>query len=276
MRREIADKLISYGKENETIESIFYIRNDNYDSFNKAFFILNEIIIAKLEDELVGLFDDVILLNRTKEERNIDKEKISYTNINIYKSDNTKLTVSVISADNADQFINALPSDIEFIYNRPGFERLNPNPNFRYNQIKEYEFVSTIRNFFAKALEVSFYINEKDELAASLKMDDLREDLLSMLNFYVEDKYSYTMNMGIDGQRLKKTLEIDYKEDFLYTFPHDDFMDIYDSLFKACGLFRRIGLDLSGKFGFAYPREIDVNTLKVLRANYKKLESFLS
>lgn len=276
MRNDINNKLISYAKTNNAIESMFCIRNENYDSFYKVYTIVNEIIIGKLEEELVGLFDDVVLVNRIKEEFTIDKAKVPFTSINIYKKDNTKITESIISSDYADVFIKKLPSDIYFIYNKPGVDRLDTNNNFRYESPKEYEFLSTIRNFFANAIEVSLYISEKDEIAASLKMEELRGYLLSMIDFYVKEKYVYTMDKGYDGQKLKSTLDLDTKENFLLTYHHEYLMDIYNSLFKACVLFRKLAMQMCQSLGYAYPKEIDVESLKILRSNYKKLESFLS
>ncbi|MFO3666090.1 aminoglycoside 6-adenylyltransferase [Anaerococcus sp. ENR0831] len=276
MRNDINNQLISYAKTNDAIESMFCIKNENYDSFYKVYTIVNEIIIGKLEEELVGLFDDVVLENRIKEEFTIDKAKVPFTSINIYKKDNTKITESIISSDYADVFIKKLPSDIDFIYNKPGVDRLDTNNNFRYESPKEYEFLSTIRNFFANAIEVSLYISEKDEIAASLKMEDLRGYLLSMIDFYVKEKYVYTMDKGYDGQKLKSTLDLDTKENFLLTYHHEDLMDIYNSLFKACVLFRKLAMQMCQSLGYAYPKEIDVESLKILRSNYKKLESFLS
>lgn len=276
MRNDINNKLISYAKTNDAIESMFCIKNENYDSFYKVYTIVNEIIIGKLEEELVGLFDDVVLVNRIKEEFTIDKAKVPFTSINIYKKDNTKITESIISSDYADVFIKKLPSDIDFIYNKPGVDRLDTNNNFRYESPKEYEFLSTIRNFFANAIEVSLYISEKDEIAASLKMEELRGYLLSMIDFYVKEKYAYTMDKGYDGQKLKSTLDLDTKENFLLTYHHEDLMDIYNSLFKACVLFRKLAMQMCEILGYAYPKEIDVESLKILRRNYKKLESFLS
>ncbi|MDU3177206.1 aminoglycoside 6-adenylyltransferase [Anaerococcus sp.] len=276
MRNDINNKLISYAKTNDAIESIFCIKNENYDSFYKVYTIVNDIIIGKLEEELVGLFDDVILVNRIKEEFSIDKSKVPFTSINIYKKDNTKITESIISSEYTDVFLKTLPKDIEFIYTKIGTDRLDINENFKYEVPKEYEFVSTIRNFFASAIEVSLYISEKDEIAASLKMQEVRNYLLSMINFYIKDKYAYTMDKGYDGQKLKSTLDVDTKEKFLLTYHHEDFMDIYNSLFKACVLFRKIAMQLAIDLGYEYPKKIDVESLKILRANYKKLESFLS
>lgn len=276
MRNDINNKLIAYAKTNEAIESIFCIKNENYDSFYKFYTIVNDIIIGKLEEELVGLFDDVFLVNRIKEEFTIDKANVPFTSINIYKKDNTKITESIIASDYADVFLKTLPKNIEFIYTKIGTDRLDANQNFRYDVPKEYEFISTIRNFFASAVEVSLYINEKDEIASSLKMGEVRNYLLTMIDFYIKNKYAYTMDKGYDGQKLKSTLDMNTKEDFLLTYHHEDLMDIYNSLFKACVLFRKIAMNLCNELGYSYPREIDVESLKVLRSNYKKLESFLS
>lgn len=276
MRNDIKNKLIDYAKTNEAIETIFYIKNENYDSFYKVYTVVNDIIIGKLEEELVGLFDDVILVNRTKEEFTLNKTKLPITSINIYKKDNTKVTESIISSEYADIFIKTLPKDIEFIYKKIGTDSLDVNENFSYDLPKEYEFISTIRNFFASAIEVSLYINERDEIAASLKMTELRKYLLTMVDFYIKDKYAYTRDIGYDGQKLKSSLDLHTKEDFLLTYHHEDLMDIYNSLFKACVLFRKIAMQLCDDLAYDYPRKIDVESLKILRNNYKKLESFLN
>ena len=276
MRDDISNKLIAYAKKNNTIESMFYIENENYSSFCRVYSVVNDIIIGKLEDELVGLFDDIILVNRTKDEFSFKKSKIPYTSINIYRKDNSKISESIISSEYADGFIKTLPSNVKFIYNKPGFERLELNKDFKYDRPKEYELLSTIRNFFASAIEVSMYIKEKDELAASLKMEQLRSYLLSVINFYIRERYSYTKDMGYDGQNLKSSLELDVKENYLLSYHHEDFIDIYDSLFRSCVLFRRIAMGLCNTNGFDYPKQVDVEAMKLLRSNYKKLESFLS
>lgn len=276
MRNDIINKLSTYARDNEAIDSIFCLKNENYDSLIKIYTIVNEVIIGKLEEELRDLFDDVILVNRFKDEFVFDKSKCPFTSISIYTKDNIKITESIIASDNAQDFIMTLPKDIEFIYNKPGFERLQSNENFSYQRPSEYEVISNIKNFFANAIEVSLYVDQKDEIAASIKMDQLRLNLLNMIDFYIKEKYSYKMDKGADGQNLKSTLEIDIRQDFLLTYHYEDFMDIYNSLFKACVLFRKLAMGICQSLSYDYPREIDVESMKLLRSNYKKIESFLS
>lgn len=276
MRNDIINKLSTYARDNEAIDSIFCLKNENYDSLIKIYTIVNEVIIGKLEEELRDLFDDVILVNRFKDEFVFDKSKYPFTSISIYTKDNIKITESIIASDNAQDFIMTLPKDIEFIYNKPGFERLQSNENFSYQRPSEYEVISNIKNFFANAIEVSLYVDQKDEIAASIKMDQLRLNLLNMIDFYIKEKYTYQMDKGTDGQNLKSTLEIDIRQDFLLTYHYEDFMDIYNSLFKACVLFRKLAMGICQSLSYDYPREIDVESMKLLRSNYKKIESFLS
>ena len=276
MNKDISNKIINYAKNNESIEAIFYLEDNSYDSFIHIYTIVNEVIVGKMEDELIGLFDDVILLNRQKDEFSFDKETLSYTNLNIYTENNLKLTESIISEEISDKFIKTLAYKINVLYSKPGFYKIENNHDFTYKKPKEYEVISTIKNFFAKAYETSLFIDEKDSITASLKLDEVRKHLTTMVDFYVKNKYTYKISMGEDGQNLVNTLEYDIKENYLLTFSHDDLMDIYFSLFKACVLFRKLAMKICEDLGYAYPKEIDVETLKVLRKNYKKLESFIN
>lgn len=275
MNKEISNKLTNYGKNNESIEAIYYI-DDSYDSFIHIYTIVNEVIVGKMEDELVELFDNVIMLNRQKGEFLLEKGSHTYTSLTIYTNDNLKFRESIISSDVVDDFIKTFPGKLITLYTRPGFDKIDTDTDFEFAIPKEYEVISTIKNFFAKAYETSLFINEKDSISACLKMEEVRSYLTTMVNFYIKNKYAYRLDMGEDGQNLINTLELDLKKNYLLTFSHDDLMDIYFSLFKACVLFRKLAMEICKELNYAYPREIDVETLKVLRKNYKKLESFVN
>lgn len=276
MRNDISQKIKDYAKTNPAIESIFYVKRQNNDEFYKIYTVASEIIVAKLEEEFRSLFDDVILVNRVKEKIEIDKNKFSFTTIDLYKMDNIKVSESIISSDLAKEFIKTLPTDIEFLYNKPGAEALIPNKEFAYKPVKEYEFSQTVKNFFAYAIEVSLYLNQNNSLAAAIRMGDLRQELVNMLKIHIINKYKGGMDIGKDGRQLSQTLSKEYKDDFEETFHDINPLSIYNSLFKACILFRKVGMAEADELGFDYDRQSDVKTLKLLRNNYKKLESFLN
>lgn len=276
MRNDISQKIKDYAKTNPAIESVFYVKRLNNDEFYSIYTVASEIIIAKLEEEFKDLFDDVIFVNRVKEKIEIEKNKFSFTTIDLYKMDNIKISESIISSDVAKDFIKTLPSDIEFLYNKPGTDVLLPNNEFTFKPVKEYEFSQTIKNFFAYAIEVSLYINQNNVLAASIRMQDLRDELMKMLKIHVINKYNGGRDIGKNGSEFNHTLAKEYKDDFEDTFHDNNPINIYNSLFKACVLFRKIGMEEAENLVFDYDRQTDVKALKLLRNNYKKLESFLN
>lgn len=276
MRNDISQKIKEYAKTNPAIESIFYVKRLNNDEFYSVYTVANEIIIAKLEEEFRGLFDDVIFVNRVKEKAELDKNKFSFTTIDLYKMDNIKVSESIISSDIAKDFIKTLPTDIEFLYNKAGSEALLPNKEFNYNPVKEYEFTQTVKNFFAYAIEISLYLNQNNTLAAAIRMENLRDELIKMLRIHVVNKYKGGMDVGRDGRNFAHTLSKEYKDDLEDTFHDINPLNIYNSLFKATILFRKVGMAEAEELGFDYDKQTDVNTLKLLRNNYKKLESFLN
>ncbi|MCW6678791.1 aminoglycoside 6-adenylyltransferase [Anaerococcus sp. NML200574] len=276
MRNDISQRIKDYANKNESIESIFYVKRYNNDEFYHIYTVVNNVIIGKLEEEFESLFEDMIFSKRSKDIAEIDKNKFTYTTIDLYKEDDIKISESIISSDIAESFIKTLPNDIEFLYNKPGSERLAANDDYSLSSIKEYEFEKTVKNFFAYAIEVSLYLKENNYLAASIKMNELRNELINMLRIHVINKFNGKRDIGKDGREFTHTLVKEYKDDLEDTFHDINPLNIYNSLFKACILFRKIGMQEADVLGFSYDRAIDVKTLKLLRDNYKKLESFLN
>ena len=275
MRNDIKKRLVDYGRDKESIVSIFCLKSNTNEEFIDIYTVVDEVIIGRLEEDLKILFDDIILMTRVKDSFDLEKGKQNYTIIQAYKKDNIKISESIIAKDLAKDFIKSLPKDIEFIYNNPKENVLQANKDFKYSLPKEYEFKTCVDNFFGKAIEVSLYISQKDPISACLKMDDLRDELIKMLDFHIINKFYGLKNTGKDGSNLIHTLSKEYRDDLELTFPTNDLLDIYNCLFKACGLFRKVGMAEAENLGFYYNKEADVNTLKLLRDNYRKLESFL-
>ncbi len=276
MRNDISQRIKDYANKNESIESIFYVKRYNNDEFYHIYTVVNNVIIGKLEEEFESLFEDMIFSKRSKDIAEIDKNKFTYTTIDLYKEDDIKISESIIASDIAESFIKTLPNDIEFLYNKPGSERLAANDDYSLSSIKEYEFEKTVKNFFAYAIEVSLYLKENNYPAASIKMNELRNELINMLRIHVINKFNGKRDIGKDGREFTHTLVKEYKDDLEDTFHDINPLNIYNSLFKACILFRKIGMQEADVLGFSYDRAIDVKTLKLLRDNYKKLESFLN
>ncbi|MDD7305493.1 MAG: aminoglycoside 6-adenylyltransferase [Peptoniphilaceae bacterium] len=276
MQTFIKEKLRKYANEKEQILALFYVKSRNQSKeFTEVYTVVDEVIVSKMLLELSDIFDDVILTNKKKDSFKLDKKWQNYTILEVFTKEEGKISESIISHDLAKDFIKNLPNDLEFLYDKMDLKSLTQDYNFVYELPKEYEFDQCIRQFFSYAMEVSSLLVDKNQIAASLKMDYLKKELLKMVDWYIRDRFSKTKDIGKDFENLAYSLEEEYRVLFLETFFNADYLEIYKALFKACDLFRKLGLKESTNLGFKYLKKEDVEVLKVLRNNYKKIESLV-
>lgn len=276
MQTYIEKKLKKYAEIKEEISAMFYVKSRNEtEEFTEIYTVVSDVIISKMLEELENLFDDVILINKRKGSFKLEKRWQKYTILEVFRKDSSKITESIISTELAVEFLKDIPNDIVFLYDNMGLkEQVEENTCF-YDLPKEYEFNQCQRQFFAYALEASFLLLEKNQIAASLKMQELRNELLKMVDWYIRDRFSKMKNAGKKFENINYSLEDEYRSLALETFSNADYLEIYNSIFKSCQLFRKLGLILSDKLKFPYLKKEDVECLKVLRNNYKKIESLV-
>lgn len=276
MQTYIEEKLKKYAEEKEEILALFYIKSRNKtEEFIEIYTVVSDVIVSKMHEELENLFDDVILTNKRKDSFKLKKRWQKYTILEVFKKDSSKVTESIISSELAIEFLKDMPNDIEFLYDKMDLKAEIVDNAFNYDLPKEYEFDQCQRQFFSYALESSFLLVERNQISASLKMQELRYELLKMIDWYIIDKFSKKKNVGKDFENVAYSIEEEYRSLALETFSNTDYLEIYNSIFKSCQLFRKLGLIVSEKLGFPYLKKEDVECLKVLRSNYKKIESLI-
>lgn len=276
MQAFIKEKLRKYAQDKEEILAVFYVKSRNSSQeFTEVYTVVSEVIVSKMVEELEGLFDDVIFTNKKKDSFKVEKKWQNYTILEVFTKESGKISESIISSDLAKDFVKDLPNDLEFLYDEMDLETLVQETTFAYDLPKEYEFDQCIRQFFAHAMEVSSLLVDKNPIAAAVKMQDLRVELFKMVDWYIIDRFSKNKDVGKDYENLGYSLEEEYRSLVVETFSTTDYLDLYKSLFKACDLFRKLGLKESQKLGFDYLKKEDAECLKVLRNNYKKIESLV-
>ncbi|MDU3153643.1 MAG: aminoglycoside 6-adenylyltransferase [Anaerococcus hydrogenalis] len=274
MKNYIIEKLRDYSKSNEKVKAIYFVKEDNNNEyFANIYAVYSDIIISKIKDKLENIFDDYAIVNKRKDFFKHDKKNQQFTKFEIYTNDSTKISLNIISNDLAGDFIKLCPGNIEFICDEINLKEEISENNVVYKLPREFEFDESSKNFFSLALDVSFYLMSRDIISAGFKMQAMRDELFKLLNWYVIDKFNKTKDAGEFGENLIHTLEAEIKDDLILTFGSRDVVDVYNSIFKACHLYRKIGMDFAEKLDFSYPKRDDVYTLKLLRKNYKKMES---
>lgn len=272
----IKEKLRKYAQEKEEILSLFYVKSRNSsEEFTEVYTVVSDVIVSKMVEELEDLFDDKIFTNKRKDSFKLDKKWQNYTIVEVFTKNSGKISESIISSEVAKEFVKELPKDLDFIYDEMDLKTETQDYSFSYDLPKEYEFDKCMRQFFAHAMEVSSLLVEKNQIAAALKMQDLRSELFKMVDWYIIERFSKNKNIGKDYENLGYALEEEYRSLVVETFSACDYIEIYTSLFKSCDLFRKIGLKESQNLGFKYLKKEDAECLKVLRNNYKKIESLV-
>lgn len=276
MKNYIIEKLEDYSKSNDKIKALFYIKEDNNDEhFSEIYLLMKEIIISKMKEDLEKIFDDYALINKKKDHFKLDKGEQQFTKFEIYTMDSTKITVNIIHYDLKEDFVKNLKGDLNFVYDEEEIESDLEREENIYKMPKAYEFEECSKNFFSLSLDTSFSLLSRDKISAGFKMEALRDELYKLLNWYIIDKYNGGMNIGNYGDNLIHTLEADLRDEIVEIFSNSEIIDTYTAIFKACQIFRKIGMEFAKKNNFTYPKRDDVYSLKLLRKNYKKMESLL-
>lgn len=274
MKSYIIEKFKDYSKSNDKVKAIFFIKEENNNEhFANVYAVFSEIIISKIKDDLEKVFDDYAIINKKKDSFDFDKKKQQFTKFEIYANDSTKISINILAEDRAGEFIKLCPGNIEFVCDEMNLKEEVAEANLVFKLPREFEFDECGKNFFSLALDVSFNLLSRDIISAGFKMQAMRDELFKLLNWYIIDKFNQGMDAGESGKNFIHTLEADLKEELILTFRSNDIMDFYSSIFASCQLFRKVGMKLAEKFEFSYPKKDDVYTLKLLRKNFKKMES---
>lgn len=274
MKSYIIEKFKDYSKSNEKVNAIFFVKEDNNSEyFANIYVVFADIIISKIKEDLEKVFDDYAIINKRKDSFEFDKKNQQFTKFELYTNDSTKISINIIVEDRASEFIKLCLGNVEFICDEINLKEEIEEKKFLYKLPREFEFDECSKNFFSLALDVSFNLMSRDMICAGFKMQAMRDELFRLLNWYVIDKFNQGMDAGENGKNFVHTLEADIKDELLLTFMSKDIMDTYEAIFSACQLFRKIGMKLAEKFEFTYPKKDDVYTLKLLRKNFKKMES---
>ncbi len=81
----------------------------------------------------------------------------------------------------------------------------------------------------------------------------VRDQLMRMIDWYVGVETGFARNPGKFGKYLERTLAPELWAMLLGTYAGAGYEDTWQSLFTACGLFRRLALHVAAHFRFDYP-----------------------
>jgi aminoglycoside 6-adenylyltransferase len=119
----------------------------------------------------------------------------------------------------------------------------------------------------------------RDELPLVKYMYDVIfiDCIRTLLSWHIGIQYDWQINVGKCGKWFKHFLEKDLYNEFVDIYSGADYKDIWEKLFKAESLIRKIGIELSDKLGYTYPLQDDINVyeyIKKIKALPREAQSF--
>lgn len=137
----------------------------------------------------------------------------------------------------------------------------------KYRQLKptQKEYVQCCNEFFIKSVEITKALNRNEFFYASNLFDDLRYQLNLMTEYYIGAKYDFAVNIGPRFKSFKTYLEKEHYDKFLQMYPNPEREQLWNSLFSACTLFRKEGLEVAEILSYEYPKRADRDIVKFIR-----------
>ncbi|QVK19017.1 aminoglycoside 6-adenylyltransferase [Mycoplasmatota bacterium] len=161
---------------------------------------------------------------------------------------NDSLTIPLLDKDNC---LPKIPkaTDVDYWVNKP----------------TEPQFMRNCNNFWWCMQNVAKGI-WREELPYVKKMYEcvVREMLDEMVSWWVGINHDYKVSTGKMGKYFKKYLPKSYWDLYQGTYSDSNYDNIWDSVFKACDLFRSLSKDVSNYFTFTYPTNDDKNMTQYL------------
>lgn len=218
---------------------------------------------------LLDLFSDNSKV-KLKQER-YNESPYPYYEVRIISEDNKLSTLIFIGLDHIIDYLKNVDKytiivDKDRIMRK--MKKLGKKSKGFIMEAKDFE--DLCMSFFINSIRVAKSLSEADLIVANYLYDELKKQILEIARLYVVLTSKGEKDLGDNGEGVKVSLEPDLHQLYLKIFPGGG-RDLWDGLFSAVSLFRKIGLALSDlKDRYVYPKKEDIESINYLRFLYNK------
>lgn len=186
-------------------------------------------------------------------------------------------------------FNNGKSIDIQFVQNENIFSLIRKNGKYEVlkdlNEIigeddyereefwqfpNEYDFREDCIDFFYKLGEISVFYQDRDFVKSNLIFNDIIDELINILNIYLNLKYENKVYVDIYASNFKTYLDNEYYDVFYEILFLDRKSDLWTAIFKSARLYRKVAMQISDMANYEYTKEEDVKMMKYLRQIYSE------
>jgi aminoglycoside 6-adenylyltransferase len=131
----------------------------------------------------------------------------------------------------------------------------------------EAEYQEAVEVFFLEAAYVAKFLWRDDLMAAKHILDSMmkQEHLRPMLEWRSEIDYQWSVKPGPYGRRLKKWSSPALWAELEGTYTGAGLEANWEALFRTIALFRKVGVEVGDRLGYAYPDDLDRRAVAYLQ-----------
>ena len=274
IRDEILTKLIQFGQSQEKIRSVIQTGKRANSEYSKDSSLDYEVVYGVTDlfpfrrpDFLNEIFGEPLIFKKTEGLKMVQKTTKDSLIYELVLDSLEKLTLSFIPEENMQDYINA-DSMAKILVDKEGGLRGNEYiSDISYRQAKptQKEFLDTCHRFFMTALKVAKGLYRGKVIYSISAFQEIRRALDEMTAYYIGSEYDFRVSLGEHYEFLENYLDPEMYESYLNTFPQPDREDLWRTLFNACMLFRKEGLETARTIGYNYPKKADRDILQEIR-----------
>jgi aminoglycoside 6-adenylyltransferase len=275
MRREqeIIDLLLAFARKEENIRVVLMngsrvnrnVKKDILQDFDIVY-LVNDVDPYKRNRTVVNYFGDIMILQTPEDMQDLPPENNGHYTYLMQFMDGNRIDLSFYPIEPLDDVLNdsltvVLLDKDNVVKQLPppsdsGYLPTEPTDKLFQDCCNEFWWVSP---YVAKGLW-------RDELTYAKYMLDVvvREQLMKMLTWYFGIKTAFKKSPGKLGKYIKNDVETDVWMALEKTYSDSGFDNIWESLFTAGNLFRRMATEVASVYGFQYPQKDDEKVTEYL------------
>ncbi len=235
---------------------------DIMQDYDIVFFVKDiESLSYKIDQSWINIFGELVIMQQN------DFEDGSYIFLMQFK-DGVRIDLSFQDIGKIEGSIRE-DTLSKILLNKDDIELKLPVPNDSgYYVLKpsEKEFDEVLN----EAWWIQTYVAKgiwRDELPLVKYMFDviLIDCTRKLLSWYIGDRHEWMINVGKSGKWFKLYLSHEIYDDFISIYPTIDYEEIWESLFRAGKLIRKIGMSLAESLEYSYPIKDDINVTEYIK-----------
>lgn len=266
--KEMFDLILNIAKQDPRIRAVYMngsrtnsnAPKDIYQDYDIVY-VVNNFETFTADNSWIDIFGDRLILQMPEAMRYpigaghfnwmmlfTDGNRLDLTLIPIEKLEligNDSLTIALLDKDG---ILPPFPvsSDKDYIIKQPS----------------ELFYLSCCNNFWWCLQNVAKGI-ARDELPYAMLMyhNIVREELHSMIEWYIGTTTDFRVSAGKMGKYFKKYLPEDIYEMYTLTYSDSDYNNLWSAIFNACNMFRILAVQVAAYCGYSYKKHEEENML---------------